>query len=100
MGVGVKAISYFTVQQGRRDEFASLFETLVAQHSSPMRAAGWLGSTLFAVADDPDKAIEISDWDSAEARSEVMQSEAMGAFAPLFELLAAPFNSTVVKQLP
>lgn len=43
--------------------------------------------------------VEIADWESAEARDAMMRSEAMGAFAPLFELLAAPFSATVVKQL-
>jgi quinol monooxygenase YgiN len=51
------------------------------------------------VVDDPDKAVEISDWDSAEARERMRQSEAMGAFAPLFELVAAPPSATVVEQL-
>ena len=40
--------------------------------------------------DDPDRAVEISDWDSAEARERMGQSEAMGAFATLFELVAVP----------
>jgi quinol monooxygenase YgiN len=99
VGVTIKAIGEFTVQPGRREEFVSLFESLVAQHMPSMRAAGCLDSTLFAVADDPDKAVEIADWESAEARDEAMQSGAMGAFAPLFELLAAPFSATVVKPL-
>jgi hypothetical protein len=28
-----------------------------------------------------------------------MRSEAMGAFAPVFELLAAPFKATLVTEL-
>ena len=47
----------------------------------------------------PDKIIEIAEWASAEARDAVMQSEAMAAFAPVFELLAAPFNATLVSEL-
>ena len=97
--MAIKAIVELTVQPGRRDEFATLLNGLMAQHSSPMHAAGWHGSTLHAVVDDPDKIIEISEWDSAEARNAAMQSEAMGAFAPVFELLAAPFSATVVTEL-
>jgi quinol monooxygenase YgiN len=95
----VKVIVELTVQPGRRDEFVALLRGLMAQHSSSMHAAGWQGSTLHAVVDDPDKVIEISDWDSAEARDAAMQSEVMGAFAPVFEMLAAPFNATLVTEL-
>lgn len=95
--MAVKAISAFTVQPGRREEFVSLFESLVEQHQSSMRAAGCSASTVFAVVDDPDKAVEISDWESSEARDAMAESEAMAAFAPLFEMLAAPPSATVVK---
>jgi hypothetical protein len=54
-------------------------------------------ATLYAVVDDPDKVVEIADWESAEARDAMTRSEAMGTFAPMFELLAAPPNATVVK---
>jgi quinol monooxygenase YgiN len=97
--MAIKSIVEFTVQPGRRDEFVSLLESLVAQHMSSMRAAGCVATTLYAVVDDPDRAVEIADWESAEARDAMLQSEAMGAFAPLFELLAAPFSATVVKPV-
>ena len=97
--MAVKAISEFAIQPDRRDEFVRLFETLVAQHFESMRAAGCHSATIYVVVDDPDKAVEISEWESAEAREGVMQSEAMSAFAPLFELLAAPPSATVVTQL-
>ena len=97
--MAIKSIVEFTFQPGRRDEFVRLFESLVAQHMSSMRAAGCLATTLYAVVDDPDRVVEIADWESAEARDAMQQSEAMGAFAPLFELLAAPFSATVVKPL-
>lgn len=97
--MAIKAIGEFTIQSGRRDEFSSLFESLTAQHLPILTAAGCLGSTLYAVVDDPDKAVEIADWESAEARDAMTHSEAMSAFAPLFEMLAAPFRGTVVKQV-
>ena len=42
----------------------------------------------------------ICSWESAEARATAMQ-QAMdsGAYAPLGELLAAPFRATVIQQL-
>ena len=97
--MAIKAIVKFTVQPGRRDEFVSLFESLLSQHMSTMRAAGCVDSTLYTVVDEPDLAVEIADWESAEARDAAAQSEAMAAFAPLFELLAAPFSATVVNPL-
>ena len=99
VGVAIKAISKFTVRPGRRDEFVSLFESLVSLHMSSMRAAGCSDSTLYTVADDSDTAVEIADWESADARDAMMQSDAMAAFAPLFELLAAPPSATVVNPL-
>ena len=97
--MAIKAISTFTVQPGRRDEFVSLFESLVSQHLPSLRAAGCSGTTLYTVADEPDTAIEIADWDSADAREAMMQSDAMAAFAPLFELVAAPPSATVINPL-
>jgi quinol monooxygenase YgiN len=99
VGVAIKAISKFTVQPGGRDEFVSLFESLVSQHISSLRAAGCLDSTLYTVVDEPDMAVEIADWESADARDVMMQSEAMAAFAPLFMLLSAPPSATVVNPL-
>jgi quinol monooxygenase YgiN len=97
--VTIKAISTFTVQPGRRDEFVRLFESLVSQHLPNLRAAGCSGTTLYTVADEPDTAVEIADWESADARDAMMQSEAMAAFAPLFELVVAPPTATVVNSL-
>jgi quinol monooxygenase YgiN len=96
--MAVKAISEFAIQPGRRDEFVRLFEKLVAQHLEDLRMVGCHGTNLYVVVDDPDKAVEIADWDSAEARERMLQSETAGAFAPLFELVAAPPGATVVEQ--
>lgn len=95
----IKAISEFTVQPGRRAEFVSMFESLVSQHLSSLRAAGCSDSTLYTVLDQPDMAVEIADWESGEARDAMMQSDAMAAFAPLFELLAAPPDATVISPV-
>jgi hypothetical protein len=51
------------------------------------------------VVDDPDKAVEIADWESGQARDAAMQGEAFGVFAPMFELLAGPVSATVVEAL-
>jgi hypothetical protein len=53
------------------------------------------------VLDNPNIVVEIAEWESAEARAAAIQ-QAMdsGAYAPLAELLGAPFRDTVIKQLP
>jgi quinol monooxygenase YgiN len=95
----IKAIVEVTLQPAKRDEFVRLLDGLMAQHRSTMQAAGWHGSTMYAVVDDPDTIIEIAEWESAKAREAVMRSEAIGGFAPVFELLAAPFSTTLVTEL-
>jgi quinol monooxygenase YgiN len=97
--LAVKAISEFTIQPGRRDEFVRLFDSLVAQHSESMRVAGCNSATVYVVVGDTNKAVEISEWESAGAREKMMSSEAMVAFAPLFELLATPPSATVIERL-
>ena len=97
--MAIKVIVELQAKPGRRDELKSLLESMVANHGPTQR--GFLGSTRYAVLDDPDMLIEIAEWDSAEARVAHMQeSAATGAYAPLLEMLAAPFTATVIRQLP
>jgi len=95
----VKAISEFTLKPGQRDEFVRLFERLVPQHFEAMRAAGCHSATVYVVPGDPNKAIGIAEWESAAARAAVLSSDAMQAFAPLFEMMAAPPASTILERL-
>jgi quinol monooxygenase YgiN len=97
--VAIKVIVELQAKPGRRGELQSLLESLVADHGPSQR--GFLGSTRYEVLDDPDLLVEIADWESAEARAAHMEeSAASGAYAPLLELLAAPFRATVIRQLP
>jgi hypothetical protein len=82
-----------------RAELERLLESMVSERGPGLR--GFLGSSRYEVIDNPDLLIEIADWESAEARAAHMEeSAATGAYAPLIELLAAPFRATVVRQLP
>jgi quinol monooxygenase YgiN len=93
--MAIKAIVELKAKPGQRAELRNLIERMVVQHRPNMR--GFLGSTLYDALDDPDLLVEIADWESAEARMALMQdTAAMAAFAPVFELLAAPFRATVV----
>ena len=97
--MAIKVIVELQAKPGRRAELKSLLESLVAKlgPSQP----GFLGSTRYEVLDNPEMLIEIAEWESAEARvAHMEESAATGAYAPLLELLAAPFRATVIRQLP
>ena len=96
--MAIKVIIELQAKSGRRAELKSLIESIVAEHGPGQH--GFLGSTRYEVLDNPDMLVEIADWESAEARVAHMQeSAASGAYAPLLEMLAAPFRATVIRQL-
>jgi quinol monooxygenase YgiN len=96
--MAIKVIVELQAKPGKRAELKHLLAGVVATLGP--RAPGFLGSTCYEVLDNPDIVVEIADWESADARASAMQ-QAMdsGAYAPLGELLAAPFRATVVSQL-
>ena len=95
----IKVIVELQSRLGRRAELKSLLER-VATNLGPT-FPGFLGSTCYEVLDNPDILVEIADWASAEVRATAMQQAMVdGAYAPLEELLAAPFRATVIRQLP
>jgi quinol monooxygenase YgiN len=97
--VAIKVIVELQAKSGKRAELKSLLESLVANHGPGQR--GFLGSTRYEVIDNPDMLVEIADWESAEARVAHMQeAAATGVYAPLSEMLAAPFRVTIIRQLP
>jgi hypothetical protein len=59
-----------------------------------------LGSTRYEVVDQPDVLVELADWESVAARNEHMAAAMeSGAFAPLTDLMGAPFRVTVIRPL-
>lgn len=97
--MAIKVIVELKAKPGRRDELKRLLESLIATQGQDQQ--GFLGSTRYEVLEDPDTLVEIADWESAQARETHMQeAAATGAYAPLLELLAAPFRATVIKALP
>jgi quinol monooxygenase YgiN len=94
----IKVIVELQSKPGKRAELKALLESVAAKYG-PGRL-GFLGSRCYEVLDDPNILIEIADWMSAEVRAVAMQEAmAAGAYAPLEELLAAPFRATVIRQL-
>ena len=95
----IKVIVELRAKPGKRAELKKLIESIVAEHGPGQH--GFLGSTRYEVLDNPNILVEIADWESAEARLTHMQEAmASGVYAPLSELLAAPFRATVIRQLP
>lgn len=97
--MAIKVIVELQAKPGRRAELKNLLEG-VAATLGPSEL-GFLGSTTYVVLDNPDIVVEIADWTSAEVRATAMQKAmSSGAYAPLGELLAAPYRATVLSQLP
>ena len=97
--MAIKVIVELQAKPGRRDELKRVLESLIATQGPGQD--GFLGSTRYGVLAGPDVLVEIADWESAEARDAHMKEvAATGAYAPLLELLAAPFRVTVISQLP
>jgi quinol monooxygenase YgiN len=97
--MAIKVIVELQTKPGRRAELKNLLESVAAKLGPD--EPGFLGSTRYEVLDTPDIVVEIADWDSAEVRAASMQKAmADGVYAPLEELLAAPFRATVISQLP
>jgi quinol monooxygenase YgiN len=97
--MAIKVIVELQARPGQRAELKNLLES-VAERLGP-GAPGYLGATCYEVLGNPDIVVEIAEWESAEVRAAAMQ-QAMesGAYAPLGELLAAPFRATVIRELP
>jgi quinol monooxygenase YgiN len=97
--MAIKVIVELKTKPGQRDELKRLLESLIATQGNGQH--GFLGSTRYEVLDDPDTLVEIADWESVQARETHMKEAAItGAYAPLVELLAAPFRATVISALP
>ena len=95
----IKVIVELQAKPGKRAELKNLLKSVVTKYGSVQ--PGFLGSLQYEVIDTPDILVEIADWASAEVRATAMQ-QAMnaGAYAPLEDLLAAPFRATVIRLLP
>ena len=96
--MSITVIVELKAHPGRRDELRSVFERLLAQHSSGLH--GFLGSQRYENLEDPDMLVEVAEWESAEARDAHMrEAAAAGTDAPLAEHVAAPFRVTVLHPL-
>jgi quinol monooxygenase YgiN len=96
--MAIRVIVEFTAKPGKRAEFRRVLEDIIAKHGPAM--PGYLGSTRYEVLDQPDRLVELADWESVEARDLHMKvATDNGAFAPLTDLVGAPFRVTVIRAL-
>ena len=91
--MAIKVVIEFQAKPGERAQLKQLLESISATHGPA--APGYLGSTVYTVLDSEDGLVEIADWESAEAQAAgVEQAGAAGIYAPVVELVAAPFRVT------
>jgi len=96
--MGIKVVVEFQAKPGVRAELKSLLESISGTYGPSVH--GFLGSTVYEQLDNPDGLVEIAEWDSAEAQSAaVEQATASGVYAPVVELVAAPFRATRIGQV-
>lgn len=89
----ITVIVEFHSKPGQRTELKTLLGSIATTHGPS--APGFLGSTVYEMLDDEDGLVEIAEWESAQAQAEaVEQAMATGIYAPVVELVAAPFKAT------
>jgi len=89
--MAIKVVIEFQAKPGERSNLKALLREISATHAPT--TPGFLGSTVYESLDSPDGLIEIADWESAEAQaSAVEQAMASGVYAPVVDLVAAPFR--------
>ncbi|MFC5791821.1 hypothetical protein EDM22_17085 [Agromyces tardus] len=93
----IKVVIEFQAKPGARAELKQTLADISATHGP--RIPGFLGSTQYEVVDSPDGLVEIAEWDSADTQAAAVQ-EAMttGVYAPVVELVAAPFRVTRISE--
>jgi hypothetical protein len=84
----IKVIVEFTARPGKRTELRRTLEAIIDTHGAG--TPGYLGSTRYEVVGQPDMLVELADWKAAAER---------GVFAPLSDLMGAPFRVTVIRAL-
>jgi quinol monooxygenase YgiN len=97
--VTIKVVVEFQAKPGERSKLKSLLRQISETYGPT--APGFLGSTQYEALDSPDGLVEIAEWESAEAQaSAVSQAMAAGVYAPVIELVAAPFKATRIGEVP
>lgn len=93
----IKAIIELQAKPGIRDE---LLKALEEMEENRRNSPGFVGFSRYEVIDDPDKLIEISEWETREARQIWLEkSTESGLLNRLVSTLKDSFNAVTVRQL-
>lgn len=96
--MSIKVVIEFQAKAGKRSELHRSLESLLERQSSGLE--GYLGSTRYEVVGEPDRLVEIAEWESVEARAKHLEdAKATGAFASVFALLEGPPKATILRDL-
>ena len=95
--MSIKTIIELQAKPGKRDELVKIMDrVIVTMRDVP----GFLAVTRYEVLEDPDRLVEIAEWESPEARQTWLHLiNESGDLGPLMEILGAPFKATNVKQI-
>ena len=95
--MAIKVVVELQAKPGARAQLMRLLASISAAHQPT--TPGFLGSTVYEVLDSPDGVIEIAEWESAEVQAAaVEQAAAAGVYAPVVELVAAPFKAIRIGE--
>lgn len=95
--MAIKAIVEMHARRGKRDEMLKALENL---HEHRKDAPGFMGYELYEMMDDPDKLIEIVEWETREARQAWLErNTASGVLSRLVGTLRRSYNAVTVRRL-
>jgi heme-degrading monooxygenase HmoA len=96
--LAIKTIIEPQAKPGKRDELVRRMDRVTA---TMRKVPGFYDITRYEVLDDPDRLVEIAEWESPEARQAWLdRSMESGDLGPLMEILGAPFKATHIRQRP
>lgn len=95
--MAIKTIIELQAKQEKRDELVRIMDRVILTMRD---VPGFLAIARYEVLEDPDRLVEIAEWESPEARQtwldRIVES---GDLGPLMEVLGAPFKATNVRKI-
>jgi len=95
--MAIKAIVELHARRGKRSELIRVLgEIQIVRKDAP----GFIGSELFEMIDDPEKLVEIVEWESREARQAWLEhSTELGLLNRLVGNLRQQFKAITVREM-
>jgi heme-degrading monooxygenase HmoA len=93
----IKAIVEMHARRGKRAELLKALENF---HEHRKDVPGFVGYELYEMMDDPDKLIEIVEWETREARQAWLEhATASGVLSHVVGMLRKSFDAVTVRRL-